>query len=146
MSQSSLNPSMRAVVVDALAPSAKAAGTHETAAINMGKFANIQIIGNVGAFGSGASGTLKFQQSQTSAFTTSKDIDGRLAVDLVESKPAVIDLSQGELDINNGYAFVRGVLTATGGTVTAGLTVQGFDARHAPAEPMTGTVVDTRAS
>lgn len=146
MSHSSLNPSMRAVIVTALASAANAAGSHSTAAIDMADFANIQLIGTVGAFGSGATGTIKFEQSTTDDFAETKAIEGRDAVELVENKPVVLDLNQGELDVDNDYQFVRATLTAADESITAGFAVLGFDARHAPAEPMTGTVVDTRAS
>lgn len=145
MSHSSLNPSLRAPVVATLASAAHAAGTHTTDAIDMGSFANVQVIATVGAFGSGASGTLKFEQSATADFAIKKDIEGRPAVAITENKPAVIDLNQGELDINGNFQYVRAVLKATTQSVTAGLAVLGFDARHAPAEPVVGTVVDTRA-
>lgn len=146
MSHSSLNPSLRAVVVAALASAAQAAGSHSTGGVDLGSFANIQVIGTVGAFGSGASGTLKFEQSKTDDFAEVKAIEGRDAVELTENLPIVVDLNQGELDIDNDYQFVRATLTATTESITAGFVVLGFDARHAPATPMAGTVVDTRAS
>lgn len=146
MSNSNLNPSLRAVVVMALASSVQAAGAHATGAVDMADFANIQVIGAVGAFGAGASGTLKFEQSKTDDFAEVKDIEGRVAAVVVENKPIVVDLNQGELDIDNDYQYVRAVLTATTESITAGLVVLGFDARHAPAEAMAGVVVDTRAA
>ena len=145
MSHSSLNPSMRTAIIAALASATHVAGAHSTVAIDMGEFANIQIIGTIGAFGVSASGTLKLEQSATEDFAQPKAVEGRLPVDLVENKPVVIDLNQGELDIDLDYQYVRATLTATTESVTAGIAVLGFDARHAPAEPMLGTVVDTRA-
>lgn len=146
MSNPNLNPSMRAVIVMAMAASSNAAGEHATGAVDMSQFDNVEVIANVGAFGSGASGTLKFQQSKTADFSEVKDIENREALVLVEDMPAVVDLNQGELDINDGFQYVRAVLTATTQSITAGLVVLGFDARHAPAEPMDGVVVDTRAT
>lgn len=146
MSQSSLNPSMRAVIVAALASAANAAGSHSTASIDMADFANIQLIGTVGAFGAGATGTVKFEQSTTADFAEVKAIEGRDAVELVENKPVVLDLNQGELDVDNDYQYVRATLTAVDESITAGFAVLGFDARHAPATPMDGAVVNTRAS
>lgn len=146
MSHSNLNPSMRAVVVMAMASSTLVAGAHSTGIVDMADFANVQLVGTVGAFGSGASGTLKFQQSQTEDFAAPKDIEGRTAVVIVESKPVVVDLNQGELDVDEDYQYVRAVLTAADESITAGLVVLGFDARHSPAAPMGGVVVDTRAS
>lgn len=146
MSHSSLNPSLRAAVVMALASSTHAAGVHATGAVDMAEFANVELVATVGAFGAGAVGTLKFEQSQTEDFAESKDIVGRTAVVITENKPAVVDLNQGELDIDGDYQYVRAVLTATTESITAGLVVLGFDARHAPAEAMVGTVVDSRAA
>ncbi len=146
MSHSSLNPSMRATVLAAMASAAHVAGAHTTSAVDMAEFANLELIATVGAFGAGASGTIKFEQSQTADFAASKAIEGRVDVVVVENMPAVVDLNQGELDIDNDYQFVRGVLTATTESITTGLLVLGFDARHSPAEPMAGVVVDTRAS
>jgi hypothetical protein len=146
MSHSSLNPSLRAVTVAALFSAAQDVGEHETGVVDMADFANVQLVATVGAFGSGASGTLKFEQSKTADFIESKDIENRTAVDVVAFMPVVIDLSQGELDIDNNYQYVRAVLAATTESITAGLVVLGFDPRHAPATPMDGVVVDTRAS
>lgn len=146
MSHSSLNPSMRAVVVMAMASSTLVAGAHSTGVVDMADFANVQVVGVVGAFGAGATGTLKFEQSQTEDFAAPKDIIGRTAAVIVENKPVVVDLNQGELDADENYQYVRAVLTAADESITAGLVVLGFDARHAPAEPMAGVVVDTRAA
>ena len=146
MSNPNLNPSLRAVVIMAMAASANAAGEHATGGVDMSEFDNVEVIASIGAFGASATGTLKFQQSKTADFAEVKDIENRTALVLVENMPAVVDLNQGELDINEGYQYVRAVLTATTESITAGLVVLGFDARHAPAEPMAGTVVDTRAA
>jgi hypothetical protein len=146
MSHSSLNPSLRSAVAVALACAVHAAGAHSTTAVDMGSFANVQLVANVGAFGTGATCTLKFEQSATEDFAESKAIEGRDPVEVTENMPAIVDLNQGELDIDNDFQYVRAVLTAVDESVTAGLVVLGFDARHAPAEPMAGTVVDTRAS
>lgn len=146
MSHSSLNPSLRACVAAALFSAVHDAGAHETGVVDMADFSNVQVAGAIGAFGLGASGTVKFEQSKTADFTEAKEIEGRPAVSVVQFKPVVVDLNQGELDINEGYKYVRAVLTVADESVTAGLVVLGFDARHAPAEPMDGVVVNTRAS
>ena len=47
-----------------------------------------------------------------------------------------------ELDINNGFRYVRAKLTTVGGSVKTGICVLSADAKDQPADPITGTLVD----
>jgi hypothetical protein len=68
----------------------------------------------------GSSGTLdaKIQQASDSSGTGAKDVTGKAITQIVaNNKQALIDVKQEDLDINNGFSFIR--LTMTVGTATS---------------------------
>ncbi|MED5441296.1 MAG: hypothetical protein VYA77_08260, partial [Pseudomonadota bacterium] len=69
-------------------------------------------------------------------------IEGRTAVDLVAEKPVQLNLKANELDVNNGFRYVRAKLTTVGGSVKTGILVLSADAKDQPFAPLTGTIVD----
>lgn len=143
MSNPNLKPSLRAPVVAAIPSASQSVGTATIAgAVDMGVFINVMAVATVGAFGASATATMKFEQSTLEDFSDAKDIEGRTAIDLAENMPGVVNLKANELDINNGFRYVRPVITVGTAAVDAGALVFGFDAKDQPAEPLTGTVVD----
>ncbi|MDO6749890.1 hypothetical protein, partial [Gilvimarinus sp. 1_MG-2023] len=77
----------------------------------MSQYENVQAIISVGAFGTDATATLKWQQATDTDFSDAKDITARSAIDLAEELPGVINLKATELDVNGGFRYVRAVLT-----------------------------------
>lgn len=139
MSNANVNPAIRAVLVDELAPAVHAAGDHETAGIDMSLFETALYCATVGAFGAGATAEIQLEQATTAAFTDAKVL--RDPVDLVASTPVQISLRSDELDVNGGFRFVRAVLSNATQTVTAGIVGLGLNARYQPAAPLTGAIV-----
>lgn len=136
-----LKPSLRMPVIAALKSDTHAAdSTYPTGAVDMGAHINIMAVLAVGTVAS--AGTVEFEQATTDAFSDAKAIEGRTAVDLVTDKPVQLNLKANELDVNNGFRYVRAKLTTVGGSVKTGILVLSADAKDQPFAPMTGTIVD----
>ncbi|WP_297533499.1 hypothetical protein [Thalassolituus sp.] len=141
MSNPNLKPSLRMPVIAALKSDTHAAdSTYPTGAVDMGAHINIMAVLAVGAIT--GSGTVEFEQATTDVFSDAKAIEGRTAVDLVAEKPVQLNLKANELDVNNGFRYVRAKLTTVGGSVKTGILVLSADAKDQPFAPLTGTIVD----
>lgn len=143
MSNPNLKPSLRAPVIAVIPSVSQSVGTATIAgSVDMGLFINVMAVATVGAFGTDATATMKFEQSTLEDFSDAKDIVGRTAIDLSEDLPGVINLKANDLDTNNGFRYVRPVITVGTAAVLVGAAVLGFDAKDQPADPLTGTIVD----
>ena len=121
----------RVAVAAALVADSHAVGVHSTGWVDMAAFETLLAVAICGAFAGTAQ--LSLEQAAAADGTGAKAVDGRVAVDLVAANPAMINLSAPELDVNNGYRYVRAVLTVAGGAADVGVVVQGLDARYQPA-------------
>ncbi|MDO6804888.1 hypothetical protein Q4595_20725, partial [Wenyingzhuangia sp. 1_MG-2023] len=130
MSNPNLKPSTRATVVAALASASRSVGAATTSAVDMSQYENVQAIISVGAFGTDATATLKWQQATDTDFSDAKDITARSAIDLAEELPGVINLKATELDVNGGFRYVRAVLTIGTAAVHAGGVILAHDAKN----------------
>lgn len=126
--------SERMAILAAVNPADLATTAASTGWVNM-KFHN-RIMALV--IGGALTGTLaaKLEQAQDDADTGLKDVTGKAIttiVDTADNKQAVINLRADELDIANGFYFVRLTLTPTGGStnLASGL-ILGGDARYNP--------------
>jgi hypothetical protein len=92
-----------------------------------------------GVLGTGATLDAKLQQATDASGTGAKDVTGKAITQLTQAgsgsaKQAIINLRPEDLDVNNGYAYVR--LSVTVG-VAASLTAAqllGFNPRFAPGD------------
>lgn len=143
MSNPNLKPSLRAPVLAAIASASQSVGTAVPAnGVDMGAHIGLMCAVSVGSFGSGATATAHWEQATETDFSDAKAIVGRDPVDLAEDLPAQLNLKANELDTNNGFRYVRPVITIGTAAVHAGALVMAFDSKDQPAEPLTGTVVD----
>lgn len=107
-------------------PAAVAASTVTTGWVPMAKVAALMAVLQTGVMG--ASGTIdaKLQQATDAAGTGAKDVTGKAIVQLVkatgDAKQVLINLKPEELDVANGFAFVR--LSITVGTAASLLGAQ----------------------
>lgn len=130
-------PSERAAVVATVDPDAYAAGAESSDWVNMGLFESIMAIVMAGTLGASATLDAKLEQATDSSGTGVKDVTGKSITQLVKAtdddKQAVINCRGEELDVSNGFSYVR--LTMTVGTAAsdAGGVVLGFGPRYAPA-------------
>lgn len=135
MNQNSL-PSDRAVLAGVIDPDAYAANTYETAWIDMGNFDQIQALILAGDLGTNATLDAKLEQATTDG-GTAKDVTGKAITQLTQAgtdsnKQAVINCRADELDVANGYRYVRLSMTVGTATSDAGAVVLGHEARYAP--------------
>lgn len=99
-----------------------------------------------GVLGTGATLDAKLQQATDASGTGAKDVAGKAISQLTQAgsgsaKQAIINLRPEDLDVNNGYAYVR--LSVTVG-VAASLTAAqllGFNPRFAPGDAINQAAV-----
>lgn len=134
-------PSELVAVVGTIDPDAYGTGDQSSDWVDMGKFEHIMAVVMAGDLGSSATLSAKLEQATTSGGTP-KDVTGKTITQLTQAgsdsdKQAIINLRASELDLDNGYRFVR--LTMTVGTATsdAGAILLGFSPKYGPAEGLT---------
>lgn len=132
---SNLNPSARASVVGVIDPDAYAAGTYTTGWIDMQDWYAVLGLVSVGDFAATGVLNAKFQQATDAAGTGAKDVSGSAITPLTQvgagdNKQALINLTTGDLDYNNGYRFVRLSTTLTVAGADLGAFVIGTDPRY----------------
>lgn len=135
-------PSDQAVLAAIIDPDAYAASTVTSGWVHMGTYEAIQAIVMAGTLGSSATLDAKLEQATDSSGTGAKDISGKAITQLTQAgtdsdKQAIINCRSEELDVANGFDYVR--LSITVGTAPsdgAGL-VLGHYPRYAPATDAT---------
>lgn len=113
--------------------SVAAAGTAVTGWVDVSQGINVLTTINVGALG-GGSVALTWQQAQDSSGTGAKALAafGTGSAMSSNNKTQMIDNDPEGLDINNGFKFVQGTLTVTGGSgALVSATVQQASPRYA---------------
>lgn len=104
--------------------------------VSIAKFHKIGALIHVGAITSGGTVNAKLEQASSSGGTGVKDITGKAITQLADTesnKQYWINLDPSELDLANGFTFVRLTITpATQASLIAG-SLFGFDPRFAPA-------------
>lgn len=131
-------PSDQAVLAAVIDPDVLTAATHTSGWVHMGTYESIQAIVMAGTLGSSATLDAKLEQATDSSGTGAKDITGKAITQLTQAgtdsdKQAIINCRSEELDVANGFDYVR--LSITVGTASsdgAGL-VLGHYPRYAPA-------------
>jgi hypothetical protein len=126
-------------VLATIDPASQAVGTAATGWISAGNHHNLLALIQSGALGTGATLDAKLQQAQDASGTGAKDLTGKAITQLTQtasgsSKQALINLRPDDLDVANGYAYVR--LSVTVG-VAASLTAAqllGVNPRFAPGD------------
>ena len=134
----SLKPSQRVAVAAAIPPQSSSAALL-SGWISMAVFHKLMAVIATGALGMAATVDAKFQQATDANGTNAKDVPNSAIAQVTKAgvdgsnTQSILQLKGGELDINNGFAFVQLVVTpgVTASQVSA--TVLGFDPHYAPA-------------
>lgn len=134
---SALPVSALVTLVGDLPSDTHAAGSKKSSGIDMSEFEAAMFTAAVGTVAD--TGTIQLEQATKSDFSDAKAL--REAVDLATDTPVQIGLKSDELDVNNGFRYVRANLTGTGGSVMAGISVFGLNARYSPAAAKTGAII-----
>lgn len=121
-----VNPKVRSSeyikVLGVIDPDANTAAAYSTGYVNAGNWTRLLAIVFAGTLGTSATLDAKLEQASAAGGTGVKDVTGKAITQLTEAgtdsdKQAIINLDPNELDINNGFEFVR--LTMTVGTATS---------------------------
>lgn len=136
-----IKPSDRVTLIGVIDPDANTATDYLSAALDMGNFESCMAIVMVGDLGSSATVDAKLVQATTAAGVY-KDVTGKAITQLTQAgtdsnKQAIINCQSEDLDVANGYRYVK--LSMTVGTATsdsAGVLL-GLDSRYGPATDAT---------
>jgi hypothetical protein len=123
-------------VMDAINPVSQAAGTITTAWVSAANFERFLATIITGVLGAAATVDAKFQQAQDNAGTGAKDVANKAVTQIVkatgDNKSAMINLRDEELDVANGFSWIRVSLTVGVAASLVGVLLQGGVARFAP--------------
>lgn len=133
-----IKPSNEAVLVGVIDPDANTVATYTTAWVHMGAFGAIQAIVFAGTLGASATLDAKLEQATDGSGTGAKDITGKEITQLTQAgtdsdKQAIINCRSDELDVANGFDYVRLSMTVGTATSDCGACVLGHHARYQPA-------------
>ena len=119
-------------------PASISAGTVTTGWVSAGNHHNLLAVIQTGALGTAATLDAKLQQASDSSGTGAKDITGKAITQIVkasgDNKQALINLRPDELDVANGFAYVRLSLTVGTAASVAGAQLLGVNPRYASAD------------
>lgn len=139
--------SEQVAILGCVDPDAYASGsTYSTGWVKADKFYSYMAIVMAGDFVSTGKVDGKIEQAQTDGGTP-KDVTGAAITQLTQAgtddnKQAVINFSQDDLDLANGYQYVRlSIPVTTAGADAAGLLL-GLNPRYAPASDNDSSAVD----
>jgi len=108
-------------ILATLDPVSQGAATVTTGWVSMAYFHSLVAIIQTGVLGASATLDAKLQQATSSGGAGAKDITGKALTQIVkasgDSKQALIELRDTDLDVNNGFTFVR--LSVTVGTAAS---------------------------
>lgn len=132
-------------VLGAIDPDAYGTGTQGTGWVDMSKFDQVGFVVMAGDLGSSGTIDFKLEQAKDSSGTGAKDITDKAITQLTQAgtdsdKQSIVVLKAAELD--EGYHFVRGVMTVGVAGSDAGALVLGADPRYMPASNFDAASVD----
>ncbi len=139
--------SERIAVLGTVDPDVCGTGTHGTDWVDMSKFQNVGFVVMTGTLGSSATVDFKVQEATSAAGAGAQDISGKSITQLTEAgtdddKQVVVNVKAEELDREDGYQFVRGLMTIGVATSDAAVLVLGADPRFLPASDFDLASVD----
>lgn len=145
MSTPNIKPTDKTAIQAHLVPVSQGAATVTTGYVSMQTAENVLATLLVGVMSATSTVDAKLQQAQDGAGTGVKDIAGKAIAQLTQaggngSQEVQINCRSEELDVNNGFCFVRlSVTVAAAASVIAAL-VQTFDQRYQPQAPAASVV------
>ncbi len=132
-------------VLATIDPASQAVGTVTTGWISAGNHHTLLALVQSGVLGTGATLDAKLQQATDASGTGAKDVTGKAITQIVkatgDNKQALINLRPDDLDVSNGYAFVRLSLTVAVAASLTAAQLLGFNPRFAPGDASNQTAV-----
>lgn len=146
-------PTEQAALVDAIDPDAYGEGAVTTAWIAAKNFHSFMASVYVGDMASNHTVDAKLEQATTSGGGSAKDVSGAAITQLTkadsdDNQQAIINLRTEDLDVENGFDYVRLSITLAStaspfsGNTDFGGALYGFNPRHAPASDNDASTVD----
>jgi hypothetical protein len=134
-------------VVECTDPDAYTTGDVTGDIIDMMKFEQVMFVVMAGALGSTATVDFQVYQGNTSGMGGAKVISGAAITQLTEAgtdsdKQAIVVVKQADLDVENGFRWIRGTLTVGTATSDAGVVALGLYPTYGPASDYDLTSVD----
>jgi hypothetical protein len=128
-------------------PDAYAAGTYTTAWVSAKNFAMLAALVSVGDMVATSTVNAKLEQATSSGGAGAKDITGKAITALTQAgaddnKQAWINVKPEELDVDNGFAFVRLSMTVATAASDSGGFLFGYAPSRGPATDVDLTSVD----
>ena len=125
-------------VLATIDPASQAVGTVTTGWISAGNHHSLLALVQSGVLGTGATLDAKLQQATDASGTGAKDVTGKAITQIVkatgDNKQALINLRPDDLDVTNGYAYVRLSLTVADAASLTAAQLLGFNPRFAPGD------------
>ncbi len=125
-------------VLATIDPASQAVGTVTTGWISAGNHHSLLALVQSGVLGTGATLDAKLQQATDASGTGAKDVTGKAITQIVkatgDNKQTLINLRPDDLDVTNGYAYVRLSLTVAVAASLTAAQLLGFNPRFAPGD------------
>ena len=126
-------------ILATLDPGNQAPGVATTGWVPLNIHHGLLALVQTGALATGATVDAKLQQAQDANGTGAKDVAGKSIAQLTQAsnganRQALINLRPEELDVNNGFAFVRLVVTVAAAAANTSAQLLGVNPRLASAE------------
>jgi hypothetical protein len=126
-------------ILATLDPGNQAPGVANTGWVPLNTHHGLLALVQTGALATGATVDAKLQQAQDASGTGAKDVAGKAIAQLTQAsnganRQALINLRSEELDVNNGFAYVRLVVTVDAAAANTSAQLMGVNPRLASAE------------
>lgn len=126
-------------ILATLDPGNQAPGVANTGWVPLNTHHGLLALVQTGALATGATVDAKLQQAQDASGTGAKDVAGKAIAQLTQAsnganRQALINLRSEELDVNNGFAYVRLVVTVAAAAANTSAQLMGVNPRLASAE------------
>ena len=133
-------------ILATLDPGNQAPGVANTGWVPLSTHHVLLALVQTGALATGATVDAKLQQAQDTNGTGAKDVAGKSIAQLTQAsnganRQALINLRPEELDVNNGFAFVRLVVTVAAAAANTSAQLLGVNPRLTSAETVNQAAV-----
>ena len=123
---------------DAYGPDLYGAVAYATDWIDMKVFDQVGFVVMAGAFGAGATLDFKVQEATSDAGAGAQDLSGKSITQLTDAgndddKQVIVNVKAPELSVNDGYRYVRGVMTCAVDDIDEAVIALGVDPSYKPA-------------
>lgn len=142
-----LRPSDAVAILGNIDPDAYSASTVTTGWVSAKGFDAFMAIIQAGDLGASATVDAKIEQATDGSGTGAKDVSGKAITQLTkagtdDNKQAIINLRSEELDVSNGFDFIRLSMTVETAACDAGAVLLGLTPRYGPASDNDVATVD----